>query len=102
MSRRLIPIVLIVAVGGCSLMRQSGGAPGPSYRPVAASTVLPAPATGNLLSCGTADPNTDKPSDKSPADTVKVKSRAIRQVAAALCSVGPSVVGVKPVKTPLQ
>lgn len=35
MFRRLIPLVLVL-VGGCSLMRQSGSVPGPSYRPVAA------------------------------------------------------------------
>jgi hypothetical protein len=98
----MIPLTFLLLAGGCSMTQRTGSMSGQSTRLVAPSIVLPAPATGNLLTCGTADPNTDKPTDKSPADTVRIKSNAVRHVAAALCSVGPAVVGVKPVKTPVQ
>jgi hypothetical protein len=52
---------------------------------VAAATVWPAPG-GNLNTCAPSGPTGDAPVPRGPADTIRVRSKTVRKVFAALCS----------------
>ena len=80
-------LILTASVGACSVARQAAGVGfvGSTYRPVAASTAWPAPA-GNLATCGASGPAGDTPTLRSPADTIRMKSKTVRKVFYTLCS----------------
>ena len=80
-------LVLTVVLAGCATLRQTAGikSPGAQYRPVAPSTVWPAPG-GDLKTCAPSGPTGDAPVPRGPADTIKVRSKTFRKVFSTLCS----------------
>lgn len=74
-------------LAGCATLRQTAGikAPGAQYRPVAPSTVWPAPG-GDLRTCAPGAPTGDTPVPRGPSDTVQIRNKAVRQVLSTLCS----------------
>ena len=80
-------LVLTVMLAGCGMLRQTVGPkpPGAQQRPVAGSTVWPAPG-GDLTTCAPSGPTRDAPVPRGPSDTVKIRSKTFRQIYSTLCS----------------
>ena len=84
--RRFLGIVSLVALTGCSTVRQAiTTTTSTPYHPVARATVWPAPG-GDLRTCAPGTPTGDAPMPRGPADTVQIRNKTVRQVLSTLCS----------------